>query len=427
MKNTSAKNVKTNTNKVYSNVEKEAIYLYSKMNVAENIVISDPTGEPTQYRAIFYKDPRKNITTYTNIQSPWLKISHYGIPKLDSEREVSTTFYPDDTKRKAVKIPINPEDKDAVRFADLLREFDVYVGATEFRKKYIDTIVPPSKRGKLLYSACVKTPDEYDGKVGLDYVNIKLHYKYDPEMTANNMELLTKVYELKDRNDKNPVLLNINTPTELTQYINWNSEIKFIFQVVKIWTVKNEYGITLRFSKIYVIPGKNSKKENVNIDFLPSDDEDNDYSENENSATRSDNKTQSNTKEKEKEREDSDNVSVSDNEQDQPPISDSESSENEVTPTKNKRKNTKDSSDSEDVQPSKNKRKNTKDTSDSEDVQPSKNKKSHHKKSKHDSDDEESEEIEVKPSKKNRSKKNKKADSDEESSEDKNKKKKHRH
>ena len=404
------------------------VYRYKDVNFA-NAEVSELNKEGRQPLAyINNKDPVRNAETKILVQTEKIKITSHGIPQLDKE-DKDDGFYPDDSKREFIKVPLDPEQPACVNLRKHLEGADAWAGSSAMRKKLFG-----KRADEYQYQPSIKTPqkpknddddDDDKPKKGkgknvkggvqkkeypiIDYVKMKFNVVTEGKGRVNKTKL-------KKVDGKTKTIVKADTITEVANEVNFLSECRFVFYYNKIWANKTPaqgatkivYGLGFKVMAIEYTPGAKKGFGSADIDFLSEEDEDE-----EKPAKKT---TNSKGKPAPKLDDSDDDENNEEDEDDDKPKKGTDKSKPKVE-SKGKGKNSK-KADSEDED-------NDEADDDEEEISAKKAspKKGTDKKSKKADDDEEDdddEEISAKkvPSKKGADKKSKKADEDEEAEDD---------
>lgn len=283
------------------------IYRYKDVKF-EHAEVSDLNKEGSQPLAyINYADPDRKANTKILVQSGKIKITSHGIPQLDKEGS-NNNYYPDDSKREFIKIPLDPEQPPCVELRKHIEAAEEWAGSEEMRIK----LFGKKKADKYQFLPCIKTPQKSEdndddddddeenddnqdnekskkqkkGKKGddnkkkrpvIDYVKMKFNMIGDNKTGRINKTKLTKV------EGKQKTRVIANTVTEIANEVTFRSEIKFIFYYNKIWVNKTAaqgstkimYGLGFKIMAIEYTPGSGSSLNTETIEFLSDDDDEN--------------------------------------------------------------------------------------------------------------------------------------------------------
>ena len=190
--------------------------------------------EPGNIRIKPFKDFL--LINYNNdplkIQSPWEKVSRYGIPAIGK-------YNPDEKSRQYLKLPISDES-----FISMLNDVDSYFESDKFKTQYLS-----EKQQKYTYNRIVK-----DGEP----LSIKL------KMKIVNDELATEIYKFTEEG-KNEIV-ECKNMDDVAKAIPFRSEVRVKFQISRLWIqpALKQYGCIVQLIKAQVRPP--SKEEEPNDD-----------------------------------------------------------------------------------------------------------------------------------------------------------------
>lgn len=286
---------------------KPTVFKYADVNFTNSEVSSlNKTGkQPLAY--INYNDPKLNAETKLLAQSDKIKLTTHGIPQLDKEGE-EDGFYPDDSKREFIKIPLDDQEG-ALALRKHLEEADEHFGSEELRKQlfgkrakeyeYQPCIKTPQvkqhdnddddeapQKGKKSSSKAKETKEKKEPRPIVDYVKMKFHVVVVGDGKEKKRVVKTKLIRLGKKKE----VIKAETMTDVANEIRWNSEIKFIFYYCKIWANKTPaqgakvipYGIGFKIMAIEYVPSAGKTLDADEIDFL-SEEEDETVTTNKNS------------------------------------------------------------------------------------------------------------------------------------------------
>ena len=175
----------------------------------------------------YNKDPLK-------IQSPWEKISRYGIPAIGKHN-------PDEKSRQSLKLPISNES-----FISMLNDVDSYFESETFKTKHLS-----EKQQKYTYNRIVK-----DGEP----LSIKL------KMKIVNDEIAKEIYKLND--EGNNEIVECKNMDEVAKAIPFRSEVRVKFQISRLWIqpALKQYGCIVQLIKAQVKPSTKDEEPNDDKD-----------------------------------------------------------------------------------------------------------------------------------------------------------------
>ena len=229
------------------------------------------TGKPEQF--IFQTDD--------------IKLTDYGIPDLGE-------FVKEDSERQYIKVPFDKTQKSCLELQSMLEKIDEYVlsnqenifGETSKLYKYVPLVREPIElEGIELKQHIAKLE-----KAGKKYVkrDKPLYCKVKFDTDYNTKELETRIFDATDKNSP-PEELEIQTITELTHHVRYQSTIRMIISVNKLWAQKTskkgekrEFGLSMKCVLLQLkerAQSSSSLKEQIRsgaIDFVDDDDEEDD-------------------------------------------------------------------------------------------------------------------------------------------------------
>ncbi len=193
--------------------------------------------EIDKIKGVMYKDHL--LINYNNerlnIQTNWLLLSHYGIPKADK-------YHTTEESRRYIQIPLNNDDN----FTKFIQALDNHFSSDYFKKQFLDekqqnfNYIPVLKEGKAAYPS---------------FMEIKIYFYND--------KYLSEIYH---KDDKDNIKCDLNCMNDIKKAIPYKSDIKIIFRINKLWFMSKNYGVQIKLVKVLI---KNPiNKEIENIDFL---------------------------------------------------------------------------------------------------------------------------------------------------------------
>jgi hypothetical protein len=316
--NDSKKNVKQATKQAkfisIDNFEKE------RFSTTE---LQDPDKKfsTTQYQAFPRYNHNKGGESTPVYKTDWIRMTQYGLPQINEQYKIYT-----DSDRNYVKIPLDPNQESCQVLEEKLSGVDEYM--EENRKEFfkplnkVDPLQKKSKKkinfSKLYnYSPLVKTPqgmsvvaedsesdDENlssddegasDNEVEATTEETREKYKstkarLDVDWESKNV--VTVVYVQDDREGTNRRRVSVNNATDLEQYLRWNSEVRFVIMMNKVWAGKSEmagtkmrgYGISQKIKQMLIIPSEFKTKVNYQDCAFDSDTDEDSDNESDNEA-----------------------------------------------------------------------------------------------------------------------------------------------
>lgn len=177
------------------------------------------------------------------VQSPWIHLTHYGIPKTDK-------FNTTEESRRYLRVPLHDDDDD---FTVFIKKLDEFFGSDEFRNKYLD-----DKQQKFQYFKLFKESS---------------NEKYPPslklKMDVKDNDIKTVIFNHEPKAD---VGINVKNMDDVAKAIPYKSDVRFLFKVHRLWIQPSMkgYGVILKLRRIQV------RKSNVsgnNEEFIDTDDD----------------------------------------------------------------------------------------------------------------------------------------------------------
>lgn len=227
--------------------------------------------------------PRINNATCV-FQTEEINMTQYGIPPLGD-------FAKTDAQRTTLKFPFDPKQPTCEVMKNSFDRIDAYM------EKNVDVIFLPINQLqknplKFDYVPIVREPsDDADkliiAKPGAQPAAEKKEkfkfWKAKLDLDFATGRVLTKVY-VKDPTNPTakPELVKVDSPTDLENYLNWNSKIKMIVMMNKMWADKmpkekgkdRKYGLGFKILQMEITPREknNSFKDEIsNYAFIVSD------------------------------------------------------------------------------------------------------------------------------------------------------------
>lgn len=218
-----------------------------------------------------YKYPNTITPRSFSFRTPLIKLSTYGIPKIGE-------FIKDDSARMFIKVPLDTTQEQALPFINFIKRLDDWAiqnknnifGGEAVASKYelnplakdppvVDEDAPPrlDKNGK-----------PYEPGPRYQYVKVRLNTDFDTGKITTHMYL-----RKLDDPEARPEKIYPETVTELSKYVTWNSSIRMVVTVTKIWGEKTkkdakskfkQAGLILKVMNMEIIP---SAKQSMAVDF----------------------------------------------------------------------------------------------------------------------------------------------------------------
>ena len=210
------------------------------------------------------------------VQFPWFHIDCMGVPSV-------CEYYPDDSKRDFVKIPLNQDIPEVKQLTETLQALDQRLGSAAMREKLMG-----DKANKYEYQPIIRVQDEQPQKKDSKYprpsypfyMKLKLDTTY-PDYKVKTPVFLSEPKEVNGKQTRERTKVEINTIDEMAKQV-WLSKIRPIVRPVKLWAQPANkkgasYGVTFKVVRLEVEPkkgsGNNIQKYLESDTFLDSDDE----------------------------------------------------------------------------------------------------------------------------------------------------------
>jgi hypothetical protein len=279
------------------------------MNIEQfSISEVDTKNDRSKQQYIYYPryDYRGNINKASFVfQTDVIQMVQGGLPRK-GDKEKGDTYYTEDSARDFIKVPLDPAQPSCVSLRKMLESMDQYVldNKEEILWPILEQVYSTPKNQislKKLKELKEKKPKEYKENI-LD----KFEYQYlirksqDPnnvlvggdsdnedddgnnkQQNANSMskmdcakmklsidwntkEITTGVF-VRSNDSNKPVKVPVKTATELSEYVNYKCEARFMVMANKLYVLKNpmdkgirKFGITLKIMQIETKPGAKS-------------------------------------------------------------------------------------------------------------------------------------------------------------------------
>jgi len=230
---------------------------------------------------ISYEDPTRSDERLFIQTGETIMVAGRGIPSLTTEEaNPGKNFYPDDSKRDFIKLPLDPEQESCREMEKFFTDLDEKFSSDAFKEKMF------GKKGKSAkYTPTIKIPqnfeeeeDEPKKKSSSDdklkqfkYIKAKFDMSFDKDFSKRKM--LTKFMEKKADGKIEPVT-TIKTIGDASERIGYLSKVVAIIYVYKLWhNAKNEYGVGV---KLHTFRYTTSARRTV-VNMLLDDDETMDF------------------------------------------------------------------------------------------------------------------------------------------------------
>lgn len=215
-----------------------------------------------------YNHPTKGEDQQLMLQTPWMKIFTYGVPRLGE-------FYSNDKDRSFLKLPLDLSDAEVNSLYNQLSAFDKRMESSDMKKTLFD-----KKAKKYNYIPSVRTTpvDEEEDDEKPPYMKIKMDTSYPDDEVKTEVWLST----LKENGKRERTRMDVSTVDEFSEHVRYQSNVRIIMRPVKLWAqaanLKDpNYGVTWKMMKVEVEPpamGSSSLSSFYNNDaFVDSDEE----------------------------------------------------------------------------------------------------------------------------------------------------------
>ena len=214
------------------------------------------------------------------IQTPWIKLYTYGVPKLGE-------YYKTDADRAHLRVPLDLSIPEVAEFAEKMKSIDAYLGSAEQMEAMIG-----KKAKKYKYNPIYRegqdsnndddSDDEKEKKKDTPprppYMKIKL----DTTWPDNNIktQVFNSVLNKETGKRVRTKVENINTVDDFANAVRFLSNVRLMFRPVKYWAHNAskkdpECGVVFKLIKVEVEPNPSSnsmyKQIYENDNFIDSD------------------------------------------------------------------------------------------------------------------------------------------------------------
>jgi len=177
-----------------------------------------------------------------------IKLTQYGIPKINAK---TSDYIKSDRDREYIKIPYDESQLNCVQLFKMIQQIDEYMPTIQEK-----LFGPKAKQYK--YSPIIKEPreeeDETKSKDKMKYIKIKFDTDFN-----NNRDITTSIF-VNNEFGKPIYVSDIKTVTDVAEHVTWNSTIKLIIIVNKLWAEKTakkkdepkEFSLSLKALQIVV-------------------------------------------------------------------------------------------------------------------------------------------------------------------------------
>lgn len=258
-------------------------FLLKNFNI-KNFTLTDLeiSNERSKTQMILY--PRVNGATCV-FQTEEFNMSQYGIPPLGDYAKT-------DAQRMTIKFPFDPKQAACEIMKDRFLQIDGHM-----KENQTIIFMPVNKNQpkplKFVYVPIVRDPSSDEDKIIVmkpseEQQEKKEKFKFwkaklDSEFPSG--KVLTTVF-IKDPNDPTikPEKVKVDSPSDLEKYLNWNSKVKMIIMMNKMWADKTpkekgadrKYGLGFKILSMEITPRDKPtsyKEEIANYAFIVEDNE----------------------------------------------------------------------------------------------------------------------------------------------------------
>lgn len=163
------------------------------------------------------------------LQTPWIKLSNYGIPKLSKYTDT-------ELKRACIKVPLDETYFNNHVFIERLIDIDNLLNSEGFRKEFLG-----SKYKAYKYNDLVKDDER------MRYTKFKL----DVETDKIDIKIRTQIIKVTDDVKE---LVNCKSVDDVMKILKYNCKFRMMIEPVKVWVMKStkSYGLTFKALMIEV-------------------------------------------------------------------------------------------------------------------------------------------------------------------------------
>ncbi|GAI96933.1 unnamed protein product, partial [marine sediment metagenome] len=167
-------------------------------------------------------------------------------------------FYPEDSDRAFIKVPLDPNQDGCVELKNMLSQIDESMKKQQFRKKIFGNKLWNS----YTYQPLVRQPfeDEYDSDDEKEQNNKFDNCKIKLDIDFNTKNIMTSFF-IKDTNKKTVKKVNIGKVSDLEEHLTFGSSIRMVVTTDKLWASKGgakHYGVTMKVLQMVITPNKQS-------------------------------------------------------------------------------------------------------------------------------------------------------------------------
>ena len=219
-------------------------------------------NSPMNYAIIQYNNPKTGQNTDLFLQTDWIKITTGGITKYNESW--------DNAGKKRAHLTLPVEGK----IHKVMTKINKKLSDNDFLKEAFSGVVKSWKKNFGWNQLVREGYTSQTGEKYSDTIKIKFLVDYDNPNVGDdedNVNLNTKAYVYDESNKKTPV--EPQTLKGFEDVIQYQSEVRVIFKVLKVYCVNNNYGVTLEAACVGVRPRLQSMDYTDINGFVDSDDE----------------------------------------------------------------------------------------------------------------------------------------------------------
>ena len=215
-------------------------------------------NERSKVHMIAYPRYKKNTFVF---QTPEFVISQYGIAPLGP-------FAANDGQRTTLKLPLDPKQPECELLKTMFQKMDQHM--INNQKDIFQSV--PTLIKTFQYKSIVREPGEAEDLGLIQEPSNKKTSKFPPiekcdfwkarlDLTYPEGLVQTSVFIKDAENPKNqPTKVDISSVTDLSSYLTWNSKVRMIVMVNKMWADKNpkdkvrKFGLAFKILSMEITP-----------------------------------------------------------------------------------------------------------------------------------------------------------------------------
>lgn len=225
-----------------------------------------------------YDHPRLGANSPLLIQTPWIDLDFYGVPRLGE-------YYSDDSQRSFLKTPLNQSKQEIKEFTDIvLKAIDTKIASDDVRKLLFGSKSDKYTEPQYTFRTPQEEEDNSKNKNKKNNGPKPAYMKLKIDTTFPENKIKTIVFNSVMQGSKRirTKIEGIETIDDFARNVCYLSRIRPIIRLVKLWAqAPNKkdptYGVTFKIVKIEVEPpakvNTNMKQYLESDAFLDSDEE----------------------------------------------------------------------------------------------------------------------------------------------------------